>query len=414
MHDYKIKKTVQRVVVLTQTNASDYERFLVIFSSGESELFEFSKVDDSLTWIESEKTREHDCELRGCDFNIKLGLIVTADKNGVIRIWTHEKVFLREIQFPDEIESLCFLNEDGDLLVSHSRRISKISFISYWSKVFDYFGITTAKEHPILSVLAKEEEGVFDDPDFRMEQQQPRMIKITSQVMMQKVLDGKVDRQSNTPNLPQKQQESAVLKVPVKMQNEQSRYSINQSQDLREVKQSSAKKILRSSQNAPLPAASQPVSSPATATLDHSNLVTANASVYTHTRSAEEEAERAHEEMLRGMTQDQRRLYVKNKLATMNPSAITALPRSQALPKVGVIQPLPGVSYLATSPTYYEMMAQRMHGAKKFGPNQTRRQITESRITSNIMSFNQPVAMIDNTQMEVSCEYQTQVSQSKY
>lgn len=94
------------------------------------------------------------------------------------------------------------MNEDGDLLVSHSRRISKISFISYWSKVFDYFGITTAKEHPILSVLAKEEEGVFDDPDFRMEQQQPRMIKITSQVMMQKVLDGKVDRQSNTPNLP--------------------------------------------------------------------------------------------------------------------------------------------------------------------------------------------------------------------
>ena len=97
MHDYKIRKTVQSIVVLTQTFASDYERFLVIFSSGESELFEFSKADDSLTWIESEKTREHDCELRGCDFNIKLGLIVTADKNGVIRIWTQDKVFLREI-----------------------------------------------------------------------------------------------------------------------------------------------------------------------------------------------------------------------------------------------------------------------------------------------------------------------------
>jgi len=55
------------------------------------------------------------------------------------------------------------------LLVSHSRRISKISFISYWSKVFDYYGITVAKEHPILSVLAKEEESVFDDPDFIME-----------------------------------------------------------------------------------------------------------------------------------------------------------------------------------------------------------------------------------------------------
>ena len=65
---------------------------------------------------------------------------------------------------------------------------------------------------------------------------------------------------------------------------------------------------------------------------------------------------------------------MKNKIAALNPAAVTALPRSQALPKVGVIQPLPGVSYLATSPTYYEMMAQRMYGnPKKFGPKQTRR-----------------------------------------
>jgi hypothetical protein len=44
----------------------------------------------------------------------------------------------------------------------------------------------------------------------------------------------------------------------------------------------------------------------------------------------------------------------------------------------------------------------------------TRRHITEQRITSNIMTYNQPVALIDNTAMEVSCDYQTQVSQSKF
>jgi hypothetical protein len=36
---------------------------------------------------------------------------------------------------------------------------------------------------------------------------------------------------------------------------------------------------------------------------------------------------------------------------------------------------------------------------------QTRRTITESRITANIMSFNQPTAVVDNSQMEVSSFY---------
>ena len=44
----------------------------------------------------------------------------------------------------------------------------------------------------------------------------------------------------------------------------------------------------------------------------------------------------------------------------------------------------------------------------------TRRQITENRITQNIMSFNQPVAFVDTSNMEVSTEYYTQVNQSKF
>lgn len=70
---------------------------------------------------------------------------------------------------------------------------------------------------------------------------------------------------------------------------------------------------------------------------------------------------------------------------------VLAIPKSSALPKVGVIQPLPGISYLATSPGYYEMMAHRMGQKTKKGGSQgrqTRRHITEQRITSNIMSYN--------------------------
>lgn len=56
-------------MVLVKQEESVIERFLVVFTSGESELFELNKIDDSLVWLESEKTREHDCELTGCDYN---------------------------------------------------------------------------------------------------------------------------------------------------------------------------------------------------------------------------------------------------------------------------------------------------------------------------------------------------------
>jgi WD40 repeat protein len=154
------------------------ERFLVVFTTGESELFEWSNVDDSLTWIESEKAREHDCDLAGYDYNPTLKLLVTGDRNGSIRIWNRDKKFLREILFPDQIDSVCFLNDKGDLMVSHSKRISKIEFGSYWTKIFDYYGITKSKDDPTLAEIAGE--SIFGDTDFIVEDEPAKRVKIES------------------------------------------------------------------------------------------------------------------------------------------------------------------------------------------------------------------------------------------
>lgn len=64
-----------------------------------------------------------------------------------------------------------------------------------------------------------------------------------------------------------------------------------------------------------------------------------------------------------------------------------AIPKEPGLGHLGLMQPLPNVSYLATSPTYYEMMA-RTRKKKPMKGSSTRRQITENRITQNIMSYN--------------------------
>jgi len=82
------------------------------------------------------------------------------------------------------------LNTEGDLLVSHAQRISHIKFQTYWTKIFDYYGITKSKDDPILAELAKEDESLFCDSDFLVDDEPPKRVKIDDQVIMLQVLNG--------------------------------------------------------------------------------------------------------------------------------------------------------------------------------------------------------------------------------
>jgi WD40 repeat protein len=95
--DFRINKVIKNIIILTTKEVSHIERFLIIFTTGQSEIFEFNIKDDTFHYIESEKFREHECELSGFDYNVNLGLIVTADVRGFIRIWNRDKKFIREI-----------------------------------------------------------------------------------------------------------------------------------------------------------------------------------------------------------------------------------------------------------------------------------------------------------------------------
>jgi WD40 repeat protein len=133
------------------------DRIIVVFKSGESELFDFeigNKVElvegeesnlanAHLFLLENEKQKEHDCKVTGVDSNLYVRLIVTSDTSGSIKIWSLEKRFMREIQFPHPIDSVCFLNEKGDILVSHVQRISLIRFDTYWTSSFTHYGFTS-------------------------------------------------------------------------------------------------------------------------------------------------------------------------------------------------------------------------------------------------------------------------------
>ena len=53
-------------------------------------------------------------------------LIVSADCDGLIKIWNFAKELVREIKFTEPISAVCFLNPEADLLVGHRGKLSRI------------------------------------------------------------------------------------------------------------------------------------------------------------------------------------------------------------------------------------------------------------------------------------------------
>jgi hypothetical protein len=95
---------------------------------------------------------------------------------------------------------------------------------------------------------------------------------------------------------------------------------------------------------------------------------------------------------LRAILEEEKKVeeaYLEKEAAheSTKPYKITALPIIKK--KFRPMRPLPGISYLATSGMYEELMSRR--NAKQAG-NMTRRNITEFKISHNILVHNSPIA----------------------
>lgn len=117
---------------------SPTDRIWLGFDSGDQEAFEYDDKTQTLSLLESEKSKEHEAPLTGLDYNRKLGLLVSSCEGGSIRVWSSDKKFLREIAFPHKVDSVCFFNASGDILVSHEKRVSVIAYERYRTESFEY------------------------------------------------------------------------------------------------------------------------------------------------------------------------------------------------------------------------------------------------------------------------------------
>jgi hypothetical protein len=78
---------------------------------------------------------------------------------------------------PHKIDSICFQNPKGDLLVSHENRVSLIKLETYWTRIFDYFGVTDSTTDESLAQVAAEDVSLYSEAVIIMTEQYPRQIR---------------------------------------------------------------------------------------------------------------------------------------------------------------------------------------------------------------------------------------------
>lgn len=54
------------------------------------------------------------------------GLYVTGGVDGYVKVWNDDKELIREIWFPEEINTVSFLNPEWDILIGHGPKVSII------------------------------------------------------------------------------------------------------------------------------------------------------------------------------------------------------------------------------------------------------------------------------------------------
>jgi hypothetical protein len=151
------------------------DRFWLGFHSGDQEALEYNGETESLYLIEAEKQKEHESALTGHDYNRKLGLFVTSCAGGIVRIWSQDKQFLREIAFPHAVDSVCFFNCSGDILVSHEKRVSLVTYERYKTRSFDYVAENQGKV--VLHLCSDELFEDMKDKDDQVRGKKPTLTK---------------------------------------------------------------------------------------------------------------------------------------------------------------------------------------------------------------------------------------------
>ena len=108
------------------------------------------------------------------------GLYATGGVDGYVKVWNDNKELIREICFPEEINTVSFLNTDWDILIGHGPKLSIIlskDYKSFEKQINENIEIEEEKKTDIYSKKSTVTDRTF-------EKLRNREIEIKADLMM--------------------------------------------------------------------------------------------------------------------------------------------------------------------------------------------------------------------------------------
>lgn len=107
--------------------------------------------------LKNERTDEHDVHITCADAMVQKGLLITGDRQGLVKVWNCKKELIREIKFVEAISSVNFVNPQADIIIGHSGNLSLVKAKDY----LDDSMVIYEDEDEIKEETQKEEERML-------------------------------------------------------------------------------------------------------------------------------------------------------------------------------------------------------------------------------------------------------------
>ena len=278
-----------------------------------------------------------------------MDLLVSSCEGGSIRVWSLDKKFLREIAFPHRVDSVCFFNASGDILVSHEKRVSLIAFDRYKTESFDYVAqnLDQSRRLPASDELF-EDLKVKDDQVRGKKVPRPKMTGGKGSTSPRGESKPGSPATKKRDNVHQDHRKARGTRLAADEDVPQEHALKDRPSDKRRLTRNDhISKTVRDPKDDMRPRVAAPRFEPSDGSAGGPDV-----------------------------------------LDVPKPYKVTALPPIHR--RLRSMKPIPGVSYLSTSGLYDDLVGDR----KRFPPgHMTRRNITEHKISSNILSHNSPVVV---------------------
>lgn len=87
-------------------------------------MLRFNEEIEELQLVKTESHVEHEKKITDLACHNEKNLLISGSIDGLVKIWNIKKDLIREIKFPEEVFTVSFLNNDGDIIVGHKGKVS--------------------------------------------------------------------------------------------------------------------------------------------------------------------------------------------------------------------------------------------------------------------------------------------------